>query len=192
MSVFDELRKMNLVCWGILTAVWALGMLSSKRTARSQGYASRVGQAGMILVAFYLLFSDANRWLAVDPVVVSINTATAVFGCLLTVAGVALAIWARCVLGTNWSGVITIKQAHKLVITGPYEYVRHPIYTGVLISAFGTALLRGRLLNIVGLAVCFVALSLKIRTEELFMVDQFGAEYVSYRRRVKALAPLLF
>ena len=67
----------------------------------------------------------------------------AVAGLCLIIAGLAFAAWARDLLGRNWSGRVIIHSGHELVIAGPYAYVRHPIYTGLLIAMFGTAHLLG-------------------------------------------------
>ena len=61
-------------------------------------------------------------------------------GIAITVLGFALTLWARSILGSNWSGTVTIKVDHELIRTGPYRYVRHPIYTGIIVALVGTAL----------------------------------------------------
>ncbi|HLK31474.1 MAG TPA: isoprenylcysteine carboxylmethyltransferase family protein, partial [Terriglobales bacterium] len=77
-------------------------------------------------------------------------------GIALTAAGLALAFWARYHLGRNWSGQITLKEGHTLVCTGPYKYLRHPIYSGILIAVLGTALVVGRYRGLLGLFLIFL------------------------------------
>src|SRR5262249_13577852 len=110
----------------------------------------------------------------------------------LTVAGCAFAVWARALLGSNWSATVTVKQDHQLIRRGPYTIVRHPIYSGFLLGVLGTALALGEVRGLVALAVAFAAWHIKARTEEQFLVEQFGDAYVGYRRDVKQLIPFVF
>ena len=91
-----------------------------------------------------------------------------------------LAIWARRALGTNWSGEISIKVEHHLIRSGPYQRLRHPIYTGLLAMYVGTALVTGTWLAIVGVVIAGVAYWRKIRLEEKNLDVAFGAEYDAY------------
>jgi protein-S-isoprenylcysteine O-methyltransferase Ste14 len=92
-------------------------------------------------------------------------------------------------LGTNWSGTVTIKQDHELITGGPYRFVRHPIYSGLLLAFIGTALARGEWRGVLAVALTFVAFWRKLRIEEQWMRQQFGVAYEEYARRVAALAP---
>ena len=102
-----------------------------------------------------------------------------------------MAIWARVALGRNWSGTVTIKQYHQLIRTGPYSVVRHPIYSGLLLALLGTALAVGETRGLVALAGAFLMGIFKARTEERFMIEQFGSQYEDYRKRTKALVPFI-
>lgn len=113
-------------------------------------------------------------------------------GVALTIAGIALAIVARLFLGGNWSGSVTIKQGHTLVRKGPYTIVRHPIYSGFLLAILGTGLAIGEIRALIAAILIFAILAHKINLEERFMMEQFGAEYGQYRRRVKALIPFVW
>jgi protein-S-isoprenylcysteine O-methyltransferase Ste14 len=112
-------------------------------------------------------------------------------GLALTVIGCAFAIWARLSLGRNWSGTVTVKEGHQLMRRGPYAVVRHPIYSGGLLALLGTALVVGELRGLLGVALAFLGWGTKLRLEEAFMSEQFGAEYTRYRREVKALIPFV-
>ena len=103
--------------------------------------------------------------------------------------GFGFAVWARIVLGRNWSGIVTVKEDHTLITRGPYEWVRHPIYTGILLALLGTAVTLGTVLNLVEVPVVALAFWLKMRPEERFMLETFGEQYAVYRRQVKALIP---
>jgi protein-S-isoprenylcysteine O-methyltransferase Ste14 len=89
-----------------------------------------------------------------------------------------------------WSGWITKKECHHIVDTGPYGIVRHPIYTGLIASAFATALMKGTILALLGATVMTLGFWIKARLEERFLREQLGlATYDDYRRRVPMLMP---
>ncbi len=86
---------------------------------------------------------------------------------------------------------MTVKEKHELVQNGPYTIVRHPIYTGLLVAVFGTALVVGEVRALIALVIAFAGFFQKTRREEQFMVDQFDGDYVQYRRSVKRLIPFV-
>lgn len=108
----------------------------------------------------------------------------------LTFAGFLFAWWARIHLGRLWSAGITRKENHRVIDTGPYALVRHPIYTGVIVAVLATAAAQAKLTGLVGAAVIVFGLWLKARTEERFLTAELGADaYGAYRRRVPMLIP---
>ena len=113
----------------------------------------------------------------------------AALGLLLAVAGLLFACWARSILGSNWSAVVQVKQDHELIERGPYRYVRHPIYTGLLLALVGTALLLGEWRAVLGFVIMFVSFWRKLRLEETWLSEYFGPKYGEYMQRVKALIP---
>ena len=137
-------------------------------------------------------FSRSFRFAALTRSFLPDSPALAYSGLAVTAIGIAFAIWARFWLGENWSGTVTIKENHSLVKTGPYSIVRHPIYTGFLSALIGTILVYHEVRGLIALAFIMVMLLLKIRTEEQFMREQFGTEYVEYSRRVKTLVPFVY
>ena len=111
---------------------------------------------------------------------------------LVVVAGIALCWWARLHLGRLWSAEVTRKEGHRVVDTGPYRLVRHPIYSGFIVMDLGLALLCGSALALVGVAVIALGLSIKARLEEEFLCDELGAAaYRSYKARTPMLVPRL-
>jgi protein-S-isoprenylcysteine O-methyltransferase Ste14 len=113
-------------------------------------------------------------------------------GAVLVVAGLGWAAYARVHLGRNWSGIVTLKQDHTLITTGPYHWTRHPIYSGILLAILGTAVALGQLRGLVGFVLVAASFMRKSRIEERFMTAQFPAEYARYRAEVPALVPKLF
>jgi len=111
--------------------------------------------------------------------------------CAATVgAGIAFAWWARLHLGRLWSARITRKTDHAVVDTGPYALVRHPIYSGLLLSLLATAAAKGTWLAIAGFSMLLGGIWLKARLEERWLTEELGDEaYGAYRRRVPMLVP---
>lgn len=109
---------------------------------------------------------------------------------LLTLAGLLFAWWARIHLGRLWSGSITRKEGHRVIDTGPYALVRHPIYTGLIFALFTSAIAAATASAIAGAALLAFGLWFKARIEERFLMAELGADaYGSYRRRVPMLIP---
>ena len=113
------------------------------------------------------------------------------FGTAVLVASLALAVWARRHLGPYWSGTITVKEEHRLIRSGPYSFVRHPIYTGIVAGMVGTAIALGELRGVLSVLLLLAAYLRKIRIEEKWLVERFGQIYVDYRKKVKALIPFV-
>jgi protein-S-isoprenylcysteine O-methyltransferase Ste14 len=111
--------------------------------------------------------------------------------CMIVLAGVALAIWARRILGANWSAAVTIKKGHQLIRSGPYALVRNPIYSGDILIVLGMALAVGKTRGLLGLVVMVAAVWHKGRTEERFLLTEFGDQYSDYQRAVGFLLPRL-
>ena len=92
----------------------------------------------------------------------------------------------------NWSSNVTVKVNHELRRHGPYAFVRHPIYSGLLLGLFGTALAIGEMCDRSGFALAFIGWRTKSLVEERFMQEQFGDRYSLYKREVKALIPFVY
>jgi protein-S-isoprenylcysteine O-methyltransferase Ste14 len=106
--------------------------------------------------------------------------------------GLALTWWARIHLGRLWSSAIMRKEEHRLIDSGPYAFVRHPIYTGLMIALLATAATEATLVALLGAVLIAVGLGVKARAEERFLLSEFPPEtYESYRRRVPMLVPFL-
>jgi protein-S-isoprenylcysteine O-methyltransferase Ste14 len=114
-----------------------------------------------------------------------------VAGVGLTFAGMAFMVWARVHLGRYWSGYVTLKEGHRLIRTGPYALVRHPIYTGFLTAALGSALVAGSGDAFVGLVLIFIAFVLKIPREEAILKREFGEEFEQFARDIPRLIPFV-
>src|SRR5205807_7719038 len=117
--------------------------------------------------------------------IISSSVAIFVVAFALTCLGIAFTIWARVVIAGSWSANVTIKEGHELTTTGPYRLVRHPIYTGLLFALVGTAIGLGTFGALVALPLFVLGLWMKLRIEERFLREQFGAQYDAYAARSK-------
>jgi protein-S-isoprenylcysteine O-methyltransferase Ste14 len=85
---------------------------------------------------------------------------------------------------------VTRKADHRIVETGPYGLVRHPIYTGILLSFYASLLLRPGWLGLAAAVVMTFSFVVKLRLEERFLSAELGVEaYAAYRKRVPMLVP---
>jgi protein-S-isoprenylcysteine O-methyltransferase Ste14 len=178
--------------WLGLALVWAVGMLRTKATQERAEIVPRLVYGAVVVTAYWLMFGGASvpaGWLRTR---LYARMAWIDFtGIALTALGVAFAIWARFYLGRNWSGSVTVKVGHELICGGPYRWVRHPIYTGLLLAMLGTGLVRGQVRAILGFSLLLAGFWVKLDIEERFMRKTFGGQYQEYARTTGALVPRL-
>lgn len=179
------------IAWIAFLAYWVVMAFSVKRTVKRQELSSRAFHVAVGVLAYMLLFTNRLAWGPLAWRFAPEGRAWVVAGVALTYAGVVLAIWARAILGGNWSATVTVKQDHTLVRNGPYSTVRHPIYSGLLLAGLGTALAVGEVHGLLAVAIGLVGFHAKSRLEERFMIGEFGREYEEYRQRTRALVPLV-
>jgi protein-S-isoprenylcysteine O-methyltransferase Ste14 len=185
----DFYRQLIVWLWGAWGLYWLASALNAKTTQRRESPGSRLAHVIPLVIGGALVAWHQTRspWLAARLWPRSL-TAYCV-GVALLLAGLAFAVWARVHLGRNWSGTVTVKQGHELIRSGPYGYVRHPIYTGILTAVLGTAVASGTVHAALGLLVIAAALVRKLRIEERFMRETFPGQYESYSAAVPALIP---
>jgi protein-S-isoprenylcysteine O-methyltransferase Ste14 len=177
--------------WMVFVAYWLISALNTKRTKKKEAFAARYGIMFLEVVGFVFLFKASAGIGFLGRRVIPRNFAIEVTAVALTWAGIALAIWARWHLGQYWSGRITIKEDHKLIRTGPYARLRHPIYSGLDLAAIGSALAIGRWRCVLGVAVIIVGFWIKAKREEAMLNSQFGADFEEHRRSTGFLFPRL-
>jgi protein-S-isoprenylcysteine O-methyltransferase Ste14 len=111
---------------------------------------------------------------------------------VLSIAGIAFAWWGRLHLGKFWSNTITHKEDHRVIDTGPYGIVRHPIYTGLIFGMLVTGIAIGLVTTILGAILISLGMWQKGRMEEVFLSKELGEDaYGAYCRRVPMIIPFL-
>lgn len=169
------------VIWGTFGLYWLAAAIGAKHGSRT----ARFRPPGLlIVVAFVLLRVFGARDLAVHSV------ALKVVGVIVLVSGLGTAVWARIYLGRNWGMPMTKKDEPELVTSGPYRFVRHPIYSGLLVAIVGTALATN-IFWLIALVVLGAYFVYSATVEERLMTTEFPAAYSSYRARTKMLIPFV-
>jgi protein-S-isoprenylcysteine O-methyltransferase Ste14 len=111
-------------------------------------------------------------------------------GATLCALGIAFAVWARRYLGRNWGMPMSRKEDPDLVTGGPYAYVRHPIYGGLLIAMLGSTL-GGMIAWLIPLLLCGAYFVYSARKEEKLMLEQFPEQYAAYMQRTRMFVPFV-
>ena len=140
-----------------------------------------------IIAAFLLPYLPIFRFVNFAPV----NPVLSSIGLILNVAGMAFLVWARQRLGRNWSQTVSAKEEPELVTSGPYRFIRHPMYTGGFIACLGSAIVAGGafIFLLVFLGTIFLW---RVGAEDKLMEQQFPNEYPDYKKRTKAVIPFVW
>jgi protein-S-isoprenylcysteine O-methyltransferase Ste14 len=170
-------------------AYWTVSGFRTKRVLRAEGIGSRLLHLIPLALGITLLMfrRAGGPWLAMRLYPQTVWSFW--IGTALIVLGLGFAGWARIHLAGNWSGTVTLKQDHSLTRTGPYQLVRHPIYTGLLAAILGSAIATAEWRGVVAFVLITLSFLRKIVVEERFLTAQFGDAYARYRAEVPALVP---
>lgn len=179
--------------WLAWVVYWLVSARSAKVTARVESTQSRFMHLLPLLAGIFLVEqSPLAHWRVLSMQALPWIAAAYWWGVALQAAGLLFTVWARVHLGRNWSGIVTLKEGHELIRSGPYRWLRHPIYTGLLCAFLGNALSYDAVGSFIGVAICAVAFVRKLRIEEAFLRTQFGGAYALYAAETRALLPLLY
>jgi protein-S-isoprenylcysteine O-methyltransferase Ste14 len=173
------------VGWIVFWAYWLVMAFTAKaeQTRWSRFAGVRVGLILVTLVLIRLRVFRGPGAATRDPWLLGIGLA-------VFVLGLALAVWARVYLGGNWGMPMSRRADPELVTTGPYRWIRHPIYSGLLLGLAGTAIaVSPYWLIAVAIAGAYFLVSAVV--EERTMAQLFPAAYPPYRRVTKMLIPFL-
>jgi len=175
--------------WLIWLAYWFIASRDVKATQRHESLASRAGHIVPLIAGAMLLWRPTLPGGFLCGKIFPPSPALYFAGVGVVAAGLAFSIWARVHLGRNWSGTVTVKQDHELVRDGPYRYVRHPIYTGLLAAFIGCAIARDEWRGLLAIAIIYAGFWRKLKLEERWMTEQFGDTYRRFIAEVPALVP---
>jgi protein-S-isoprenylcysteine O-methyltransferase Ste14 len=181
------------VLWLGWAVYWGARSRGAKSDVRRETASSRLPYLILVVLAFALLWGPDTRLPFLDDRFLPLDGLPiwSSLGAILTLIGLLFTVWAREHLGRNWSGIVTVKQDHELIITGPYALVRHPIYAGLLLAAFGQAVARGQWVGLIAAGILLCAFWRKLRLEEIWIRSRFGSVYENYSQRVSALIPFI-
>ena len=185
-----------LISWLVFIGYWAISAIGVRKDITKnawwwsgRAYTVRLIIAMIIIIAVILCFPGVNR--VFTNRINATGSIMPEIGSILCALGITFAIWARWHLGKNWSSHPALKEGHELVTSGPYRFVRHPIYTGILLAEFGTVLAAGYiwLIPLIFGGVVFIR---RVSIEEQIMMKQFPDAYPEYKKRTKALIPFIW
>jgi protein-S-isoprenylcysteine O-methyltransferase Ste14 len=178
-------------CWIVFLLYWVASASSVKAAAKRQSWIKSLTHRVPVGLSYWLLLVPDLP----GPLPVAVIPDAALvrpLGVAICVCGLLGAIWSRRTLAGNWSSDVQFKQEHELVSRGPYRFVRHPIYTSLLLMGLGTAIAANRLGALAGLLSLFAGVWIKLRQEEKLLLQHFPDDYPAYKARVKALVPFIF
>ena len=177
-------------CWIIFIVCWIVSARRVKAIAERQSLLSALAHRVPLGISYFLL---VFRHLPppLDRTLTPSTDWAQASGILICVLGLFITLWARWTLAGNWSSDVTFKQGHELIRSGPYQFVRHPIYTGLLLMCLGTALPAGKLHSWLAVPVMALAFWIKLTQEERLLLRHFPNDYPAYQKQVKALVPFI-
>jgi protein-S-isoprenylcysteine O-methyltransferase Ste14 len=185
----DSTSLVIVCCWVAWAVYWVITAFSTKRTIERGGIIGYRVVALVLVAASFVIVRIAHG--SPQSRLWQTSLAVEIVSDCIVLAGTAFAVWARITLGRNWSAEVTLKDDHELIESGPYALARHPIYTGLISMALGTALNVGRVIGLVVLVGLCGGLWWKARQEEQIMSRQFPDAYLAYKKRVRAIIPFV-
>ena len=182
------------ITWLLVLGYWLWAARSAKPLEQQEPLVKRLVAYWLPLLIAALLLGP-GEWFGrslLREQFVSHTTLVYSVGLSLAILGGVLTIVSRALLGRNWSATVQLKQDHELVVSGPYRFIRHPIYTGFLGLFLGNAVMVGDWRGLLAVAIVFVSFWRKLRLEEAWLALHFGDQYRAYQARTKALIPGVF
>jgi protein-S-isoprenylcysteine O-methyltransferase Ste14 len=185
-------RAVFAVIWAAWVASWIVASWWSARTQTRAARSTELLYHVLIGSGAVLMTPWAARRLGAAPLW-NPSAGGAYLLAAAVLAGLVFTWWARIQLGRLWSSAITRKENHRIVDSGPYALVRHPIYTGLIAAILASAVAEATLTALIGAALVVLGLWVKARAEERFLTGELGVDaYETYRRRVPMLVPRLW
>lgn len=176
--------------WLAWVVSWAVAAFWADPAQKRAGFGAEARYRVLWLGGAILLFIPAHGYQG--RLRLWMPNLTEAWICVALIAiGFAFAWWARVHLGRLWSATITAKAGHRVVDTGPYGLVRHPIYTGLLLAILATMAAKGTVWGVAGTVLLIIGIVVKARMEEGFLRGELGSTYGDYASRVPMLVPFM-
>jgi len=177
--------------WELLMLVWIVLWFGMKKAKKRESWKERTQYSLLLVLGFYLVFGKPWIWGPLNYRLLPSTPDVLWTGLTVTTLGIAISIWARLSLGSNWSGTVTLKDNHELIRKGLYRWIRHPIYSGILLGALGSAIINGHVRGFVGVLVVLLSFYIKARREERFLREEFGTGFDEHSRQTGMFLPKL-
>jgi protein-S-isoprenylcysteine O-methyltransferase Ste14 len=177
-----------ITCWCIFVVVWWVNAYRTKRTVEKQSLESALAHRIPVGLGWWMLLMPKG-WGYMSRQILPQSEILQIIGAGICICGLIFTLWARQTLAGNWSSDVTFKQDHELIRIGPYRFVRHPIYTGLLVMCLGSAIAIGQVRGVISLLLMSYGFWIKLSQEERLLLRHFPDTYPAYRREVKALIP---
>jgi protein-S-isoprenylcysteine O-methyltransferase Ste14 len=187
------LLKASALIWAMFGAYWLVSAARSRnqsaKPTRSEPAIYRPLRISLLIFSFTLLFWKRTAFGILGARFAPASAALVWTGFSLFLAGLGIAIWARVHLGQYWSDKVMLQADHRLICSGPYSHMRHPIYSGVLLGIGSTALILGEWRGLLAFVLMLLNYSIKALREERILSAQFGTQFEQHKKHAGFLLP---
>jgi len=177
--------------WAVTGVYFLASALLTNRIKRREAFSGRLLDSLLLFGGYFLIFSQIPLPGVSNPQFVAPREALQIAGVVFTYLGLPLTIWSRARLGRYWSGVVALKQDHRLIQSGPYRVVRHPLYSGIILAAIGMVFCVTTWSSLLGTAALLTCFERRAHKEDALLASEFGSEFERYRQSTGRLLPPL-
>jgi protein-S-isoprenylcysteine O-methyltransferase Ste14 len=189
MTAKDVFRALVEVPWMVFIVYWIMGGFKTLAAREKESRVSRFAVLLVEVVGYVLVFSESTAIGFLGTRFMARTMTSAILGVMLVWSGVGLAIWARYHLAEYWSARVTIKEGHRLIRSGPYTHLRHPIYSGLVLATIGSTVVIDEGRCILGASLVLAGYCLKANKEEAMLSQQFGEAFREHQKHTGFLIP---
>jgi protein-S-isoprenylcysteine O-methyltransferase Ste14 len=186
--IFGGMISMQ-VCYAAWVRVAGEHISANRKAIEHEAWGHSVVRAvrSISLIVFLVLYAIDPPWLSILSV--PFPDWLRWIGVVLGVVSLVVYLWSRATLGRQWSSRLRLRKEHHLVTTGPYVWIRHPVYSALMGFMASIALVAANWFLIAFLIVSTADLALRIPKEEKMMIEEFGDDYEAYMQRTGRLLP---
>jgi protein-S-isoprenylcysteine O-methyltransferase Ste14 len=174
--------------WAMFIIYWTINSFGKDKPEKAEVNWWPVGLFLIVVLIAFVVIQQIPYWLLIVRLAPDDYLVNGL-GLGKLMIGLGFAVWARMHLADQWTAIPAINEEHRLIRTGPYKYVRHPIYAGVLAGLWGTAIIFGNLLVLVLPVLLTIGFFIKAHYEEEMLENEFGDEYLAYKQETRMLIP---